>query len=75
MHGLYMLRKPEDVAELRGISVAEVLGLDENGKKDAKELEDNSEQPRAVDAPAPGREAEEAGDGEAVKPEGAPANG
>ena len=32
MHGLYMLRRPEDVAELRGISIAEVLGLEENGK-------------------------------------------
>ena len=37
MHGLYMLRRPEDVAELRGISIAEVLGLDENGKKEAAE--------------------------------------
>ena len=48
--GLKALRKPEDVAELRGISVAEVLGLDENGKKDAKELENQDDQPRAVDA-------------------------
>jgi small subunit ribosomal protein S5 len=53
MQGLHMLRRPEDVAELRGISIAEVLGLEENGKKDAKELENKSDQPRPVDAKKP----------------------
>jgi small subunit ribosomal protein S5 len=32
MHGIYMLRKPEDVAELRGISINEVLGVGDYGK-------------------------------------------
>jgi len=34
MDGIHMLRRPEDVAELRGLTVAEVLGLssDGNGK-------------------------------------------
>src|SRR5919106_2252323 len=34
MEGLYSLRRPEEVAELRGISVSEVLGLG-NGEADA----------------------------------------
>ena len=58
MHGLYMLRRPEDVAELRGISVAEVLGLEENGKKPAETIKDDN-QPRPVDAkPAEDKPAE-----------------
>src|SRR5881397_3503201 len=32
MEGLTSLRRPEDVAKLRGLSVKEVLGLQENGK-------------------------------------------
>jgi small subunit ribosomal protein S5 len=32
MDGLQNLRKPEDVAEVRGISIAEVLGLQESAK-------------------------------------------
>ena len=53
MHGIYMLRKPEDVAELRGISIAEVLGLEENGKP-AETIEADTG-PRAVDAKPAGR--------------------
>jgi len=49
MHGLYMLRRPEDVAALRGISIAEVLGLEENGKKEAETITQDN-QPRPVDA-------------------------
>ena len=59
MHGLYLLRRPEDVAELRGISIAEVLGLDENGKKEAETIKDDN-QPRPVDAKKPRKPAEEA---------------
>jgi small subunit ribosomal protein S5 len=39
MQGLHMLRRPEDVAKLRGISIREVLGVG-NGKAEvAKEVE------------------------------------
>ena len=33
MQGLIELRRPEDVAKLRGLSVRQVLGIEENGKK------------------------------------------
>src|SRR5688572_25128732 len=53
MQGLHMLRRPEDVAELRGISIAEVLGLEEKKDKPAETITD-ANQPRPVDAkPAP----------------------
>ena len=39
MEGIYMLRRPEDVAELRGISVAEVLGLGPGNGAAAETLE------------------------------------
>ena len=49
MAGLESLRKPEDVAKLRGISIREVLGVtDTNGAK--KEEDKGPEQPRPVDA-------------------------
>ena len=35
MSGLINLRRPEDVAKLRGLSVRQVLGIPENGKKAA----------------------------------------
>jgi small subunit ribosomal protein S5 len=49
MEGLYALRRPEEVAELRGLSVREVLGIgpDANGKKE--ETADDVT-PKAVDA-------------------------
>jgi small subunit ribosomal protein S5 len=49
MEGLYSLRRPEEVAELRGLSVREVLGIgpDANGKKE-EVAEDVT--PKAVDA-------------------------
>jgi small subunit ribosomal protein S5 len=49
MEGLYSLRRPEEVAELRGLSVREVLGIgpDANGKKE-EVAEDVT--PQAVDA-------------------------
>ncbi len=37
MSGLIHLRRPEDVAKLRGLSVRQVLGLEENGKKLSEE--------------------------------------
>jgi small subunit ribosomal protein S5 len=46
MEGLYSLRRPEDVAELRGISVREVLGVG-NGAS----AEDDTETPKQAAAP------------------------
>jgi small subunit ribosomal protein S5 len=40
MTGLIELRRPEDVAKLRGLSVRQVLGLEENGAKAAAQTED-----------------------------------
>jgi small subunit ribosomal protein S5 len=46
VHALESLRRPEEVAELRGLSVAEVLGLDRK-----------ADEPAAEEAPAPAEEA------------------
>ncbi|MFL5866854.1 MAG: 30S ribosomal protein S5 [Thermoleophilaceae bacterium] len=48
VNALESLRKPEDVAELRGLSVAEVLGLDSKGP----EPEAESPEPEAEETPA-----------------------
>src|SRR5262245_39562936 len=48
MEGLYSLRRPEDVAELRGISVREVLGVGNGASAESSE----TETPKEVDAPA-----------------------
>jgi small subunit ribosomal protein S5 len=64
MSGLEMLRRPEDVAKLRGISIREVLGVG-NGKAKATNGKDEApvtaeavaaeqETPKEVDAPAAG---------------------
>ena len=50
MEGLYLLRRPEDVAKLRGISITEVLGL---GPKDEEPAGNGApEQPKPVTAEA-----------------------
>ncbi len=49
MEGLRSLRTPEEVAELRGISVARVLGLDPNAAATAKSVDEVAP---AVEAPA-----------------------
>jgi small subunit ribosomal protein S5 len=51
INALESLRRPEDVAELRGISVAEVLGLDSQEKESGAE-EPASEEPEPEEAPA-----------------------
>src|ERR671933_371664 len=53
VHALTSLRSPDEVAELRGLSIAEVLGLD--GRSGAAE----DEQPVAEEAPAGGQTAAE----------------
>jgi small subunit ribosomal protein S5 len=50
MAGLESLRKPEDVAALRGISIREVLGIFPDANGAPKEAEKAPEQPRPVDA-------------------------
>jgi small subunit ribosomal protein S5 len=40
MEGLYALRKPEDVAKLRGLSVREVLGVGNGATAEATPNED-----------------------------------
>jgi small subunit ribosomal protein S5 len=78
MEGLYSLRRPEDVAKLRGISVREVLGVG-NGKAEAETPEEveapageaEEETPKEVAAPAPGGDQEGSGDGGAAGEEAA----
>jgi small subunit ribosomal protein S5 len=77
MEGLYTLRRPEDVAELRGISVREVLGVGAGEGERAEAEQSNgapaegAEPPKVATPPAsqpgtPGSEAEDVpADGEA----------
>jgi small subunit ribosomal protein S5 len=70
MEGLYSLRRPEDVAELRGISVREVLGVGNGAAAEAeteasKEETPKQETPKEVDAPAAGGDQEVSGEGAA----------
>jgi small subunit ribosomal protein S5 len=51
MSGLLALRRPEDVAELRGLKIREVLGIYEDVKADEPAAEE-AEQPKPVDAVA-----------------------
>jgi small subunit ribosomal protein S5 len=64
MEGLQSLRRPEDVAKLRGISVREVLGVG-NGKEAPKEEAQKEEPatPEAVAAETETAPAEESADG------------
>src|SRR5687768_5587821 len=43
--GLQSLRSPDEVAELRGLSISEVLGLDGRGKEEAAEGEAAEQEP------------------------------
>jgi small subunit ribosomal protein S5 len=51
MAGLIGLRRPEDVAALRGLKIREVLGIYEDQKADEPEAE-QADQPKPVDAVA-----------------------
>lgn len=59
MDGIHMLRRPEDVAALRGISVAEVLGLSTDGNGKAAETLDAEEQAEEKAETAVAEKAEE----------------
>jgi small subunit ribosomal protein S5 len=65
MQGIIELRRPEDVAKLRGLSVRQVLGIEENGKKAEDAPAAEPEVAVVPEAPAePASEpAEEASDG------------
>jgi small subunit ribosomal protein S5 len=52
MEGLYSLRKPEDVAALRGISVREVLGVGNGKAAEATEEKAEEEAPATPEAAA-----------------------
>jgi small subunit ribosomal protein S5 len=56
MEGLMGLRRPEQVAKLRGKSVKEVLGLQENGSRRAAT---EGGEPEATESTAPSGEEEE----------------
>ena len=67
MEGLIGLRRPEQVAKLRGLSVNQVLGIEKNGKKAELSAEgagpgagEEGAAPSAPEPAAPGGEAEEA---------------
>jgi small subunit ribosomal protein S5 len=59
MDGIHMLRRPEDVAALRGISVAEVLGLSTDGNGKAAETLDAEEKAEEKAETAVAEKAEE----------------
>lgn len=59
MDGIHMLRRPEDVAALRGISVAEVLGLSNEGNGKATETLESEAKVEEKAQDAVGEEAEE----------------
>jgi len=54
MAGLQSLRTPEEVAELRGLSVNQVLGLSSEGSDGSASLTANGAEPEAANAEAPG---------------------
>jgi small subunit ribosomal protein S5 len=61
MDGLIRLRRPEEVAELRGLTVAQVLGVGSNGSTTGPVAgDDPSSSQAAGDVPSPTQPAEEA---------------
>jgi small subunit ribosomal protein S5 len=52
MEGLMGLRRPEEVAKVRGLSISQVLGLEGNGKK-AEKTEQKTVQAAVPEAPKP----------------------
>ncbi len=73
MQGLHSLRRPEDVAELRGLSVREVLGIGpDEGNGKAEVIEDVTPKPVPVGAPEPGAEEAKPQDAGTADAEAAP---
>ncbi len=77
MEGLRGLRKPEDVAELRGLTIRQVLGLPKAERKpeDVEAKDSGAVDPVAVatEAPAPAAKEDAPGSAPAAEPEPAPA--
>jgi small subunit ribosomal protein S5 len=74
MDGLINLRRPEQVAELRGISVDEVLGIDRSAKNGGDGDDGDAVTPEAIVAEAEGGSARTSGEaaGQAAQDAGAP---
>jgi small subunit ribosomal protein S5 len=70
--GLQDLRTPEEVAEIRGLSIAEVLGLSGNGNGGAAETLEGApvEEQAEVEGPDSGEAIEPQAEGEAAASEG-----
>jgi hypothetical protein len=64
MDGLIRLRRPEEVAELRGLTVSQVLGLDGNGNGAATTISDEGPAAEAESAPAEEAPVEDSGPSE-----------
>jgi small subunit ribosomal protein S5 len=77
MDGLVRLRRPEEVAELRGLTVKQVLGLDGNGNGAAATISDDEGQTAEAVGPVsdtpPTAEAAESAAGEPSEEEQSPA--
>jgi small subunit ribosomal protein S5 len=58
MDGIVNLRRPEQVAELRGISVREVLGIEREGRNGEAEADAEAVTPESVVVPEAGAEPE-----------------
>jgi small subunit ribosomal protein S5 len=70
MQGLEMLRRPEDVAKLRGISVREVLGVGNGKAAETTNGDPEAVTPKEVEPPAGGGETEAVGDAAAAAEDG-----
>lgn len=53
MDGIVRLRRPEEVAELRGLTISEVLGIDRDAEAEAAATEAGGEATPAAETPAP----------------------
>jgi small subunit ribosomal protein S5 len=75
MQGLIDLRRPEDVAKLRGLSVKQVLGIEENGNRSSEPSTDPAGADAAADQEGlPGTGGQEVSAG-AEQPAGSGSNG
>jgi len=77
MDGLVRLRRPEEVAELRGLTVSQVLGLDGNGNgaQPTETISDQAETPEQPEAEAKASEGAEAEKEAPAQPAEQPAEG
>ena len=74
MQGLMGLRRPEQVAKLRGLSVNQVLGIQKNGAKVTQAVGQATEPAKAAEGGRPSGEAEQAAEGDRPSGEAAAAS-